>query len=100
MPRMSNAEECWRINPEGDKDDEDDEYPFWIVLYKFDEVKPHSRFWKNKKDLIGRMNGESVSKRNSMITTNRRGALAMARLVKMYGGSAFIFRGKKIEPDS
>ena len=91
---MTIAEKFWRFNVKEEEKEEDDS-SIWVILYKFEEKKPHTRFWKNLKELTKRDETMKLWK-NSAYTENKRGIFAVARLVEHYDGEFKIFRGKQI----
>jgi len=87
MPRKSLAEQLYEAEEE--TLDEDD--AIWLLLYDFNDVKPHLNFWINLRRLTALEGSSRLIQYSAFLTDRKRIATAAKKLAGYYGATPDTF---------
>ena len=74
----------------------DQEIGSWLVLYKFKDVKPNTKFWSNLTRVIA-LTGGDADMRGVFRTNSKRGALTVLKIVKHYNGESSLYKVEEVK---
>lgn len=94
MPRKSLAEQLY----EAQEETADEENATWLLIYDFNNVKPHLNYWTNLRRLTALEGSSRLIQYSAFLTNKKRIATTAKKLAEYYGATTELFQAKRVNP--